>query len=107
MLSLISKARRRPTLNDLLAGRFIEIDVKRGRRGAIYDERERMYRMLCRAAIGGMQVSESVEGLERFPNQLCDIRKHGRDSPERLEKPTCGNAVRSPRTAHRPSLTLG
>ncbi|WP_300038978.1 efflux RND transporter permease subunit [uncultured Roseobacter sp.] len=66
-----------------VGGRFIEIDVKRDA-AARYMMSVRDVQDVVQTAIGGMQVSESVEGLERFPINLR-YPQAWRDSPERLE----------------------
>ncbi|WP_371060268.1 efflux RND transporter permease subunit [Rhodosalinus sp. 5P4] len=66
-----------------IGGRFIEIDVKRDA-AARYMMSVRDVQDVVQTAIGGMQVSESVEGLERFPINLR-YPQSWRDSPERLE----------------------
>ncbi|GGB43839.1 cation transporter [Roseibium aquae] len=66
-----------------VGGRFIEIDVKRDA-AARYMMSVRDVQDVVQTAIGGMQVSESVEGLERFPINLR-YPQSWRDSPERLE----------------------
>ncbi|WP_026481099.1 efflux RND transporter permease subunit [Ahrensia sp. 13_GOM-1096m] len=65
-----------------IGGRFIEINVKR-EDAARYNMSVREIQDVVQTAIGGMQVSESVEGLERFPINLR-YPQEWRDSPERL-----------------------
>lgn len=66
-----------------IGGRFIEIDVNRDA-AARYMMSVRDVQDVVQTAIGGMQVSESVEGLERFPINLR-YPQAWRNSPERLE----------------------
>lgn len=65
-----------------VGGRFIEINVNR-ENAARYNMSVREIQDVVQTAIGGMQVSESVEGLERFPINLR-YPQEWRDSPERL-----------------------
>lgn len=65
-----------------IGGRFIEINVNR-QAAARYNMSVREIQDVVQTAIGGMQVSESVEGLERFPINLR-YPQEWRDSPERL-----------------------
>lgn len=65
-----------------VGGRFIEIDVDR-EAAARYMMSVRDVQDVVQTAIGGMQVSESVERLERFPINLR-YPQNWRDSPERL-----------------------
>jgi Cu(I)/Ag(I) efflux system membrane protein CusA/SilA len=65
-----------------VGGRFIEIDVKRDA-AARYMMSVRDVQEVVQTAIGGMNVSESVEGLERFPINLR-YPQDWRNSPERL-----------------------
>ena len=65
-----------------VGGRFIEIDVNRDA-AARYMMSIRDVQEVVQTAIGGMQVSESVEGLERFPINLR-YPQDWRNSPERL-----------------------
>ena len=65
-----------------VGGRFIEIDVNR-EAAARYMMSIRDVQEVVQTAIGGMQVSESVEGLERFPINLR-YPQDWRNSPERL-----------------------
>ncbi|MGZ2260112.1 efflux RND transporter permease subunit [Roseobacter sp. A03A-229] len=83
-----------------VGGRFIEIDVKRDA-AARYMMSVRDVQDVVQTAIGGMQVSESVEVLERFPINLR-YPQAWRDSPERLEK----LPVVTPSGAHVPLTTL-
>jgi Cu(I)/Ag(I) efflux system membrane protein CusA/SilA len=83
-----------------VGGRFIEIDVKR-EAAARYMMSVRDVQDVVQTAIGGMQVSESVEGLERFPINLR-YPQSWRDSPERLET----LPVVTPSGAHVPLAAL-
>lgn len=83
-----------------VGGRFIEIDVKR-EAAARYMMSVRDVQDVVQTAIGGMQVSESVEGLERFPINLR-YPQSWRDSPERLE----ALPVVTPSGAHIPLAAL-
>ena len=65
-----------------VGGRFIEINPDR-EAAARYMMSVRDIQDVVQTAIGGMQVSESVEGLERFPINLR-YPQDWRDSPERL-----------------------
>jgi Cu(I)/Ag(I) efflux system membrane protein CusA/SilA len=65
-----------------VGGRFIEINVNRDE-AARYMMSVRDVQDVVQTAIGGMQVSESVEGLERFPINLR-YPQEWRNSPERL-----------------------
>ncbi|MCF6433456.1 CusA/CzcA family heavy metal efflux RND transporter [Leisingera sp. MMG026] len=65
-----------------VGGRFVEIDVNRDA-AARYMMSVREVQDVVQTAIGGMQVSESVEGLERFPINLR-YPQEWRNSPERL-----------------------
>ncbi|XWN33059.1 MAG: CusA/CzcA family heavy metal efflux RND transporter [Devosia sp.] len=66
-----------------VGGRFIEIDIDRDA-AARYMLTIRDIQEVVQTAIGGMQISESVEGLERFPINLRYPRDW-RNSPERLD----------------------
>jgi Cu(I)/Ag(I) efflux system membrane protein CusA/SilA len=83
-----------------IGGRFIEIDVKRDA-AARYMMSVRDVQDVVQTAIGGMQVSESVEGLERFPINLR-YPQSWRDSPERLQT----LPVVTPSGAHVPLASL-
>jgi Cu(I)/Ag(I) efflux system membrane protein CusA/SilA len=83
-----------------VGGRFIEIDVKR-ETAARYMMSVSDVQDVVQTAIGGMQVSESVEGLERFPINLR-YPQFWRDSPERLEN----LPVVTPSGAHVPLASL-
>ncbi len=65
-----------------VGGRFIEINVNRDE-AARYMMSVRDVQDVVQTAIGGMQVSESVEELERFPINLR-YPQEWRNSPERL-----------------------
>lgn len=83
-----------------VGGRFIEINVNR-EEAARYMMSVRDVQDVVQTAIGGMQVSESVEGLERFPINLRYPRDW-RDSPERLRD----LPVVTPAGAHIPLGTI-
>jgi len=83
-----------------VGGRFIEIDVDR-EAAARYMMTVRDVQDVVQTAIGGMQVSESVEGLERFPINLR-YPQQWRDSPERLRE----LPVVTPSGAHVPLAAL-
>jgi Cu(I)/Ag(I) efflux system membrane protein CusA/SilA len=63
-------------------GRFIDIDIDRGR-AARFGLNIEDVQNIIRTAVGGMTVTESVEGLERYPVNLRYPRDV-RDSVERL-----------------------
>ncbi len=65
-----------------VGGRFIEIDINRAA-AARYDLSIRDVQDVVQTAIGGQTISESVEGLERFPINVRYPRDW-RDSPDRL-----------------------
>ncbi len=65
-----------------VGGRYIEVEIDRGR-AARYMLSVAEVQEIVQTAIGGRQVSESVEGLERYPINLRYPRDW-RDSPERL-----------------------
>jgi len=65
-----------------VGGRFIEVDIDRAA-AARYMLNIADVQEVVQTAIGGLQVSESVEGLERYPINLRYPRDW-RDSPERL-----------------------
>ncbi|MEL6207294.1 MAG: CusA/CzcA family heavy metal efflux RND transporter [Pseudomonadota bacterium] len=67
-----------------VGGRFIEIDIDRAA-AARYMLSIREIQEVVQTAIGGMQISESVEGLERYPVNLR-YPQDWRNSPERLEE---------------------
>ena len=83
-----------------IGGRFIEINVDRDA-AARYMMSVRDIQDVVQTAIGGMQVSESVEGLERFPINLR-YPQEWRNSPERLRD----LPVVTPSGAHIPLGTL-
>lgn len=83
-----------------IGGRFIEINVNR-EAAARYNMSVREIQDIVQTAIGGMQVSESVEGLERFPINLR-YPQEWRDSPERLRD----LPIVTPLGAHIPLSTL-
>lgn len=83
-----------------IGGRFIEINVNR-EAAARYNMSVREIQDVVQTAIGGMQVSESVEGLERFPINLR-YPQEWRDSPERLRD----LPIVTPSGAHIPLSTL-
>ena len=83
-----------------VGGRFIEINVDRDV-AARYMMSVRDVQDVVQTAIGGMQVSESVEGLERFPINLR-YPQEWRNSPERLRD----LPVVTPSGAHIPLGTL-
>ena len=83
-----------------VGGRFIEIDVNR-EAAARHMMSVRDVQDVVQTAIGGMQVSESVEGLERFPINLR-YPQAWRDSPERLRD----LPVVTPSGAHLPLSAL-
>lgn len=65
-----------------VGGRFIEINVDRAA-AARFMMSVREVQDVVQTAIGGLQVSESIEGLERFPINLR-YPQDWRNSPERL-----------------------
>ncbi|MEM7566387.1 MAG: CusA/CzcA family heavy metal efflux RND transporter [Pseudomonadota bacterium] len=67
-----------------VGGRFIEVDVRRDA-AARYMMSVADVQEVVQTAIGGMQISESVEGLERFPINLR-YPQDWRNSPGRLEE---------------------
>ena len=83
-----------------VGGRFIEINVDRDT-AARYMMSVQNVQDVVQTAIGGMQVSESVEGLERFPINLR-YPQEWRNSPERLRD----LPVVTPSGAHIPLGTL-
>lgn len=68
----------------VVGGRYIEVDVKR-EAAARYDMNVADVQDIVRSAIGGSNVSASVEGLERYPINLRFPRDF-RDSPDRLRQ---------------------
>ncbi|WP_281969016.1 efflux RND transporter permease subunit [Roseovarius nanhaiticus] len=83
-----------------IGGRFIEITPDRDA-AARYMMSVRDVQDIVQTAIGGMQVSESVEGLERYPINLR-YPQDWRSSPEALEN----LPVVTPQGAHIPLGTL-
>ncbi|NBC31101.1 MAG: CusA/CzcA family heavy metal efflux RND transporter [Alphaproteobacteria bacterium] len=67
-----------------VGGRFIEVDIDRAA-AARYMLNIADVQDIVQTAIGGLRVSESIEGLERFPINLRYPRDW-RDSPERLRE---------------------
>lgn len=67
-----------------VGGRFIEVDIDR-RAAARYMLSVRDIQEVVQLAIGGVNVTESVEGLERFPVNLR-YPQDWRNSPERLQE---------------------
>ena len=67
-----------------VGGRYIEIDIDRSA-AARYMMSIRDVQEVVQTAIGGVQISESVEGLERFPINLR-YPQDWRNSPERLRE---------------------
>ncbi|GAW37244.1 cation efflux system protein CusA [Roseovarius sp. A-2] len=65
-----------------VGGRFVEINVNRDA-AARYMMSVRELQDVVQSAIGGLNVSESVEGLERFPINLR-YPQSWRDSPDKL-----------------------
>jgi Cu(I)/Ag(I) efflux system membrane protein CusA/SilA len=65
-----------------IGGRFVEINVNRDV-AARYMMSVREIQDVVQSAIGGLNVSESVEGLERFPINLR-YPQNWRDSPDKL-----------------------
>ncbi len=64
-------------------GRYIKVDIDR-ERAARYGLNIADVQQIIATAVGGMQVTQTIEGLERYP---VNIRypQHFRDSPEQLE----------------------
>ncbi len=83
-----------------VGGRFIEINVDRDA-AARYAMSVAEVQDVVQTAIGGMQVSESVEGLERFPINLR-YPQEWRNSPEKLRD----LPVVTPSGAHIPLGTM-
>jgi Cu(I)/Ag(I) efflux system membrane protein CusA/SilA len=63
-------------------GRYIKVDIDRGR-AARYGMNVADVQEIVRTAIGGMNVAETIEGLERYPINLR-YPQHYRDSIEQL-----------------------
>lgn len=68
----------------VVGGRYIEVDVRR-EAAARYNMNVRDVQDVIRSAIGGANVSESVEGLERYPINLR-FPRDSRDSVARLRQ---------------------
>lgn len=64
-------------------GRYVKVDIQRGQ-AARYGLNINDIQQIVATAIGGMNISESVEGLERYPIQLRYPQSY-RDSVESLE----------------------
>jgi len=62
-------------------GRYITVDIKR-QEAARFNLNIKAIQDVVRSAIGGMNISESVEGLERYPINI----RYPRDSRDSLEK---------------------
>ncbi|AHD03340.1 hypothetical protein METH_21185 (plasmid) [Leisingera methylohalidivorans DSM 14336] len=80
-------------------GRFVEIDIDR-KAAALYMMSVHEIQDVVQTAIGGLQVSESVEGLERFPINLR-YPQEWRDSPEKNPQSAGGDAIRRPYSSGR------
>jgi len=65
-------------------GRYIKIDIQR-RQAAQYGMSIKDVQQIISSAIGGKNISESVEGDKRYPINLR-YPQHYRDSPEQLER---------------------
>ena len=65
-------------------GRYIKIDINR-RQAAQYGMSIKDVQQVISSAIGGMNISESVEGDKRYPINLR-YPQHYRDSPEKLQR---------------------
>jgi Cu(I)/Ag(I) efflux system membrane protein CusA/SilA len=65
-------------------GRYIKIDINR-RQAAQYGMSIKDVQQIVSSAIGGMNISESVEGDKRYPINLR-YPQHYRDSPEKLQR---------------------
>ena len=68
----------------VVGGRYIKIDIKR-RQAAQYGMSIKDVQQVVSSAIGGMNISESVEGDKRYPINLR-YPQHYRDSPEKLQR---------------------
>ncbi|MDO8863846.1 CusA/CzcA family heavy metal efflux RND transporter [Haliea sp. E1-2-M8] len=64
-------------------GRYIKVDIQRGR-AARYGLNIADVQQVVATAIGGMNVTQTIEGLERYPVNLRYPQDY-RDSPEQLE----------------------
>ncbi|MCR9258056.1 MAG: CusA/CzcA family heavy metal efflux RND transporter [Alphaproteobacteria bacterium] len=67
-----------------VGGRYVEVDIDRSA-AARYMASVADIQAVVQTAIGGMRISETVEGLERFPINLR-YPQDWRNSPERLEQ---------------------
>jgi Cu(I)/Ag(I) efflux system membrane protein CusA/SilA len=65
-------------------GRYIKVDIQRGK-AARYGLNIRDIQQVVATAIGGMNVTNTVEGLERYPVSLRYPQDY-RDSPEQLSQ---------------------
>ncbi|MGJ8669774.1 MAG: efflux RND transporter permease subunit [Oceanococcus sp.] len=65
-------------------GRYVDIDIDRLKAGRLGLNIAQL-QMVVRSAVGGMNVSQSVEGLERYPINLR-YPQSWRDSPESLAR---------------------
>ena len=65
-------------------GRYVKVDIKR-EQAARYGLNIEDVQQVVATAIGGMNVSETIEGLERYPINLRYPQDY-RDSPEELKK---------------------
>jgi Cu(I)/Ag(I) efflux system membrane protein CusA/SilA len=65
-------------------GRYVKVDIKR-EQAARYGLNIEDVQQVVATAIGGMNVSETIEGLERYPVNLRYPQDY-RDSPEELKK---------------------
>lgn len=63
-------------------GRYIKVDIQRGK-AARYGLNIADVQQVVSSAIGGMNVSQTVEGLERYPINLR-YPQHYRDTPEKM-----------------------
>lgn len=68
----------------VVGGRYIDVDVRR-EEAARYNMNVADVQDVIRSAVGGANVSESVEGLERYPINLR-FPRDARDSVERLRQ---------------------
>ncbi len=66
----------------MAGGRYIKVDIQR-QKAARYGLNIADVQQLVAAAIGGMNVSQTVEGLERYPINIRYPQSF-RDSPEQL-----------------------
>ncbi|MCY7296743.1 efflux RND transporter permease subunit [Alteromonas sp. a30] len=65
-------------------GRYLKVDIKR-QRAAQYGLNIADVQQVISTAVGGMNIAQSVEGLERYPINMR-YPQHYRDSPEALEQ---------------------